>query len=55
MIARLSPNCSTFTDKMPLQRLANIEGIVAYTRLLTAHGDYCTGQALNVTGGREAH
>ena len=44
-----------FTDKIPLQRLANIDDIVAYTRFLTVDGDYCTGQALNVTGGREVH
>ena len=44
-----------FTDKIPLQRLANIQDIVAYTRFLTVDGDYCTGQALNVTGGREVH
>ena len=44
-----------FTDKIPLQRLANIDDIVAYTRFLTVDGDYCTGQALNITGGREVH
>jgi len=44
-----------FTDKIPLQRLANIEDIVFYTHFLTVHGDYCTDQALNIKGGREVH
>jgi len=26
-----------------------------YTHFLTVLGDYCTGQALNIKGGREVH
>ena len=44
-----------FTEKIPLRRLTAIEDIVDYVEFLTAAGDYCTGQALNVTGGREMH
>jgi NAD(P)-dependent dehydrogenase (short-subunit alcohol dehydrogenase family) len=44
-----------FTGKVPLGRLARIEDVVAFTRFLTVDGDYCTGQAFNVTGGREMH
>ncbi len=44
-----------FTSKVPLGRLARIDDIVAFVRFLTVDGDYCTGQAFNVTGGREMH
>lgn len=44
-----------FTAKIPLGRLAAVEDIVAYVRFLTIDGDYCTGQALNISGGREMH
>ena len=45
-----------FTAKVPLGRLASIEDIVAVTRFLASAGaDYMTGQAINVTGGREMH
>jgi NAD(P)-dependent dehydrogenase (short-subunit alcohol dehydrogenase family) len=44
-----------FTSKVPLARLARIDDIVAFVEFLTVHGDYCTGQAFNVTGGREMH
>jgi NAD(P)-dependent dehydrogenase (short-subunit alcohol dehydrogenase family) len=45
-----------FTAKVPLGRLASIEDIVAVTRFLASDGaDYMTGQAINVTGGREMH
>lgn len=44
-----------FTEKIPLQRLTEIEDIVEFVRFLTVSGDYCTGQAFNVTGGREVH
>ena len=45
-----------FTAKVPLNRLARIEDIVAVTLFLSSKGaDYMTGQAINVTGGREMH
>jgi NAD(P)-dependent dehydrogenase (short-subunit alcohol dehydrogenase family) len=45
-----------FTAKVPLGRLASIADIVAVTRFLASDGaDYMTGQAINVTGGREMH
>ena len=45
-----------FTAKVPLKRLAKIDDIVAATLFLASDGaDYMTGQALNVTGGREMH
>jgi len=45
-----------FTGKVPLKRLAKIEDIVAVTLFLASDGaDYMTGQAINVTGGREMH
>lgn len=44
-----------FTSKIPLGRLTDIQDLVDYVQFLTVSGDYCTGQALNVTGGREVH
>ena len=45
-----------FTDKIPLKRLATIGDIVAVTLFLASSAaDYMTGQAINVTGGREMH
>jgi NAD(P)-dependent dehydrogenase (short-subunit alcohol dehydrogenase family) len=45
-----------FTSKVPLKRLARIEDIVAVTYFMASRGsDYMTGQAINVTGGREMH
>jgi NAD(P)-dependent dehydrogenase (short-subunit alcohol dehydrogenase family) len=45
-----------FTDKIPLKRLARVEDLVAVTLFLASPGaDYMTGQAINVTGGREMH
>ena len=45
-----------FTSKVPLNRLARIEDVVAVTLFLSSGGaDYMTGQAINVTGGREMH
>lgn len=45
-----------FTAKVPLQRLAQVEDVVAVTCFLASKGaDYMTGQAINVTGGREMH
>ncbi len=45
-----------FTAKVPLGRLAKIEDVVAVTLFLASQGaDYMTGQAINVTGGREMH
>lgn len=43
-------------SKIPLKRLAKIEDVVAVTLFLSSKGaDYMTGQAVNVTGGREMH
>lgn len=44
-----------FTAKVPLGRLARIEDIVAFTLFLATAADYCTGQAFNISGGREVH
>ena len=45
-----------FTSKAPLKRLATIEDVVAVTSFLCSPGsDYVTGQAINITGGREMH
>jgi len=45
-----------FTAKVPLGRLASIQDVVAVTLFLASEGaDYMTGQAINVTGGREMH
>jgi len=45
-----------FTAKVPLGRLATVADVVAVTRFLASPGaDYMTGQAINVTGGREMH
>ncbi|OHE71772.1 MAG: hypothetical protein A2Z99_01850 [Treponema sp. GWB1_62_6] len=44
-----------FTAKVPLGRLCRIDDVVAFVKFLTLDGDYCTGQAFNVTGGREMH
>ncbi|UCF96460.1 MAG: SDR family oxidoreductase [Spirochaetaceae bacterium] len=44
-----------FTAKIPLGRLTEIEDVVSFVHFLTVSGDYCTGQAFNITGGREVH
>jgi len=45
-----------FTSKVPLARLASIEDVVdAVVFLCSSGSDYMTGQAVNVTGGREMH
>jgi NAD(P)-dependent dehydrogenase (short-subunit alcohol dehydrogenase family) len=44
-----------FTAKIPLGRLTAIEDLVEFVYFLTVSGDYCTGQAFNITGGREVH
>jgi len=45
-----------FTSKIPLGRLAKIEDVTAVTVFLCSKGaDYMTGQAINITGGREMH
>lgn len=45
-----------FTSKVPLGRLASVEDVVAVTVFLASQGaDYMTGQAINITGGREMH
>ena len=47
---------SKFTAKVPLGRLAAVEDVVAVTVFLCSAGaDYMTGQAINITGGREMH
>lgn len=44
-----------FTAKVPLGRLTRKEDVVDMVFFLTVSGDYCTGQAFNITGGREMH
>jgi meso-butanediol dehydrogenase/(S,S)-butanediol dehydrogenase/diacetyl reductase len=44
-----------FTAKIPLGRLAATQDVVEFVHFLTVSGDYCTGQAFNITGGREMH
>lgn len=44
-----------FTAKIPLGRLAKVSDIVDFVYFLTVSGNYCTGQAFNITGGRETH
>jgi len=44
-----------FTAKIPLKRLARVEDIVEFVLFLTSSGAYCTGQAFNISGGREVH
>jgi len=45
-----------FTSKVPLKRLAKVEDIVGVTLFMASCGaDYMTGQAINVSGGREMH
>jgi len=45
-----------FTSKIPLARLADIEDVVDVVVFLCSPGsDYMTGQAINITGGREMH
>lgn len=44
-----------FTAKIPLGRLTDIQDVVDFVMFLTASGEYCTGQAFNITGGREMH
>ncbi|MCK9547829.1 MAG: SDR family oxidoreductase [Sphaerochaeta sp.] len=44
-----------FTAKIPLGRLTRIEDVVELVQFITTSGDYCTGQAFNITGGREVH
>ena len=44
-----------FSEKIPLRRLTDIYDVVEYVFFLAAEGDYCTGQAVNITGGREVH
>jgi sorbitol-6-phosphate 2-dehydrogenase len=47
---------SRFTAKVPLGRLARVRDVVAVAVFLASDdADYMTGQAINVTGGREMH
>ena len=45
-----------FAAKVPLKRLATVGDVASVTLFLASRGaDYMTGQAINVTGGREMH
>lgn len=45
-----------FTSKVPLGRLARVEDVVEMTCFLaSSRAGYMTGQAINITGGREMH
>ena len=45
-----------FTSKVPLGRLARIDDVVNMTCFLASEkAAYMTGQAINITGGREMH
>ncbi|MCX7615338.1 MAG: SDR family NAD(P)-dependent oxidoreductase, partial [Clostridiales bacterium] len=44
-----------FTAKIPLGRLTSLQDIVDFVEFLVISGDYCTGQAFNISGGREMH
>ncbi len=44
-----------FAAKIPLGRLTSIEDVANFVVFLATKGDYCTGQAFNITGGREVH
>jgi NAD(P)-dependent dehydrogenase (short-subunit alcohol dehydrogenase family) len=47
---------AAFTKKVPLRRLAKVEDVVSIVLFLSSTGaDYMTGQAINITGGREMH
>ncbi len=46
----------TFTSKVPMGRLAHIEDVVNVACFLASdRAAYMTGQAINITGGREMH
>ena len=45
----------TFAAKIPLKRLARIDDLVNFVMFLSTRADYCTGQAFNISGGREVH
>jgi NAD(P)-dependent dehydrogenase (short-subunit alcohol dehydrogenase family) len=45
-----------FTAKIPMGRLATVKNVVEVTCFLASdRAAYMTGQAINVTGGREMH
>lgn len=45
-----------FTSKVPMGRLAEVEDVVNVTTFLASdRAAYMTGQAINITGGREMH
>ncbi len=45
-----------FTAKVPLGRLARIDDVVNVVCFLaSSRADYITGQAINISGGREMH
>ncbi len=45
----------TFASKVPLKRLTRVSDVVNFVLFLATRADYCTGQAFNITGGREVH
>lgn len=46
----------TFTSKVPMGRLARVDDVVNVTCFLASErAAYMTGQAINITGGREMH
>jgi NAD(P)-dependent dehydrogenase (short-subunit alcohol dehydrogenase family) len=45
----------TFTAKIPMKRLTQIQDVVETVMYLAGGNGYITGQALNITGGREVH
>ncbi len=45
-----------FTAKIPLGRLASVDDVASVSAFLCSNeADYMTGQAVNITGGREMH
>jgi 3-oxoacyl-[acyl-carrier protein] reductase len=47
---------AAWTAKSPLGRLGTTQDVAAMALFLaSADGDYCTGQAMNVTGGMVMH
>jgi NAD(P)-dependent dehydrogenase (short-subunit alcohol dehydrogenase family) len=53
---RIEEVVKKFTSKVPLGRLARVEDVVNMTCYLASdRAAYMTGQAINITGGREMH
>jgi len=56
MNLRIEEVVKKFTAKVPLGRLARVDDVVNLACFLASdRADYMTGQAINVTGGREMH